>query len=291
MVDSSARLARPEYDAPLTTCTVCGEGPLRPFDRDDYRGNRIDRCAACGVLLVNPQYTDRWLAQFYADYNSLDSLSLGDDVPHRKLVSVRTEGKRRALQWLAKHRAPGRILMVGCGDGLELQVGKELGWQPEGYDVDEATTKQIAAHHGVPVHCGELATLASRVTPFEAVFMDQVIEHPKNPGAYLRMARDLLVTGGVLFVATPNIRSLSACTKTLTGRLGLRGKRRGRHYDSGHHLTGFSPPVMRRVLPKLGFEVLAMRAAIKPQRNPVTGLLGDYFPFLDSNFAALARKL
>jgi SAM-dependent methyltransferase len=281
----------PTYDAPLTACTVCGGAPLRPFDRDDYRGNRIDRCAACGVLLVNPQYTDAWLARFYADYNSLASLAPGDDVPHRKQIAVRTEGKRRALQWLARFQPPGRVLMVGCGDGLELQVGKELGWRPEGYDVDPATTERIAAHHGVPVHCGDLATLAERVAPFDAVFMDQVLEHPKNPGAYLRMARDLLRPGGVLFVASPNVRSLSACTKTLTGRLGLRGRRRGRHYDSGHHLTGFSPAVLRRVLPQFGFAVLAVRAAIKPQRNPLTGLLGDHLPFLDSNFAVLARKL
>ena len=49
--------------------------------------------------------------------------------------------------------------------------------------------------------------------------------------------------------------------------------------------------MLRRVLPQFGFAVLAVRAAIKPQRNPLTGLLGDHLPFLDSNFAVLARKL
>lgn len=288
-----------EYDAPLTSCPLCGGGPLRPFDRDVYRNNGIDRCTRCGVRMVNPQYSDRWLQRFYNDYISLTDATPRDELPqatadtalsHRKQPQVRATGKRRALELLAHHGKVGSVLMIGCGDGMELQVAKQLGWQPEGYDVDAKVTAALAAHHGVPVHCGSLQDLLDQGRTYDALFLDQVIEHPKNPGDYLRAAHTLLRPGGVMFLATPNAGSLSNSLKTLIGRLGLRGRRRGRHYDSGHHLFGFTPRVMRRLLPQLGFDVLTLRASLKPQRKPLTALLGRWLPMLDSNLMLIARR-
>jgi 2-polyprenyl-3-methyl-5-hydroxy-6-metoxy-1,4-benzoquinol methylase len=270
-------------------CPVCRGGPLRPFDLDRYRDNRLDCCAGCGVWLVNPQYSDRWLREFYSGYISLTDRPAAD-LPRRSQPDIRAAGKRRALQLLGRHQRPGRILMVGCGDGLELQIARELGWQPEGYDVDPATTQALASRLQLPVHCGALADLLASGRSYDALFLDQVIEHPKNPGDYLQAAHALLRPGGLLFLATPNADSLSNRAKTLLGRLGLRGRRRGRHYHSGHHLFGFSPRVLRALLPALGFEVLTVRASLKPQRNPLTALLGRWLPLLDSNFALVARR-
>lgn len=277
-----------EYDPPLQSCPLCA-GRLRPFDVDLHRDNRIERCGDCRVRLVNPQYADRWLAQFYAGYIA-PAEAPAAELPRRKRPQVRSAGKRRALQLLARYVGRGRILMVGCGDGLELQVAAELGWQPEGYDVDPATTRTTAERLGLPVHCGPLPMLLQRGQRYDAVFLDQVIEHPKDPAAWLRAAHLLLRPGGAMFLATPNAESLSNRGKTLLGRLGLRGRRRGRHYDSNHHLFGFSPRVLRRLLPAFGFEVLTLRAWLKPHGNLLARWLGRWLPVLDSNLALVARR-
>lgn len=82
--------------------------------------------------------------------------------------------------------------MVGCGDGLELQAAKARVWSVEGFDVDPATTAKVAAEHGVPVHCGDFHELPHRTGDYDALWLDQVIEHPKDPGRYLQTCIRLL---------------------------------------------------------------------------------------------------
>ena len=281
-----------EFDAPLQECPLCGERSLTAFDRD-FRGHSLSKCRSCGTKLVNPQFSDAHLRRFYASYISHDvplGLDEGAPLAHHLRPHVRLTAKRRALTLLASFIRPGRILMVGCGDGMELEVARAAGWQPEGYDVDPITTARVAARVGVPVHCGDFSNLGERGR-FDVLFMDQVIEHPKDPARYLRAADELLRPGGLLYLATPNIGSLGNRYKTSLDKLGVRGARRGKHYNTKHHLFFFTPQVLAKLLRgRFGFEVLVVRASLKPQLNPVTALFGRWFPVLDSSFILVARK-
>jgi 2-polyprenyl-3-methyl-5-hydroxy-6-metoxy-1,4-benzoquinol methylase len=279
----------PDYDPPLEHCPLCDGPRLKAYDRD-YRGHRIDRCAECGVAFMNPQYSDAHLRRFYSTYINVHDQGAPVPAQRRSQPEVRAADKGRCLDLMARHLAPGRVLMVGCGDGLELEVARRHGWSPEGYDIDEKTTAEVAQRSGVPVHCGRFERLPVPEGRFDAVFMDQVIEHPKNPADYLRKAHALLREGGVLFLGTPNIGSVSNRLKTWAGRLGLRRQRRGRHYNTKHHIFFYTPAVMRGLLARFGFEVLVVRGSLEPQRNPVTPLLSRWLPNLDSGFIALARK-
>ena len=55
------------FDPPLEACPLCASKDIAEYDRD-YRGARIARCGACGVRFMNPQYTDAYLAEYYATY-------------------------------------------------------------------------------------------------------------------------------------------------------------------------------------------------------------------------------
>jgi len=280
-----------DYDAPLTHCRLCS-GQLRPFDRD-FRQHRVDRCSQCGILVMNPQYSEAHLRRFYSTYISVHHDGADQTAALHALdknhPDARREGKRRALELLAAMGAKGRVLMVGCGDGIELEVARDLGWSPEGYDVDPATTAAVAARVGVPVHSGVFPELALE-PGFDAVFMDQVLEHLKQPVDYLRKAFELLAPGGLLYVAVPNIGSISNRLKSAVGRAGLRRRKRGKHYNTKHHIYYFHPAGLRRLLEREGFEVLTVRGSLKPQRNRLTPLLSQWWPSLDSGFLAVARK-
>ena len=238
---------------------------------------------------MNPQYTDRWLDEFYSRYVPASSHS--HERSWRARPEVRRRGKQRAFGDIAQFVPVGRILMVGCGDGLELSIAKELGWQVVGHDVDAATVARVAGQCGVPVHCGPFPELGEADGSFDAVFMDQVIEHPKNPGEFLVKAFRLLRPGGVLYLGQPNIGSMSNRWKTLVGRLGLRPRRRGRHYASQHHITYYSPRVLARHLERsLGFEVLAVRGSPKPAKTSWFAWLPRMVPWFDSSFVVIARR-
>jgi len=277
---------QPSYDPPRDDCVLCGARDLHPFDRD-FRGHRIVRCGACGVLFMNPQYTDRWLTHYYSHYVPASGHSHGNS--WRAQPEVRRAGKQRALQDIAAHAPGGRALMVGCGDGLELQIGQEMGWDVTGHDVDPETTARVAEQRGVTVHCGHFPDLDEPDASFDVVYLDQVIEHPKEPGPFLDKAVRLLRPGGVLYLGQPNIGSLSNRIKRWTGR--LRRRRRGRHYSSQHHITYYSPGVLTRHLRRAyGLEVLAVLGSPKPSRRPWFDWLTRRVPLLDSSFAVLARK-
>lgn len=285
---SPAPASAADYDAPRTTCPLCGGGPLRHRLRD-FRGHGIDACGACGVEFMNPQYSDDALRRFYAGYISFHPGAGGED-KFRSRPEVRRAAKRRSMALLATFAPGRRLLMVGCGDGLEIQEAKAGGWEVEGYDVDPATTAAVAEREGVRVHCGDFHALPAAVGGFDALYLDQVIEHPKDPGRYLETCRALLRPGGVVFLGLPNLGSISNRLKTLADRLRLRRKR-GRHYNTRHHLTFFTPAVLvRHLRERLGMEVLSVRGSLKPQQKALVGALGGVSPLFDSSFFVIARR-
>ncbi len=238
---------------------------------------------------MNPQYSDDALQRLYAGYTHLGGHGDGGEVRFRSRIEVRRLGKRRSIELLQKYAPGKRILMVGCGDGLELQEAKACGLEPEGYDVDPATTAAVASAEGVRVHCGDFHALPERMAPFDAVFLDQVIEHPKDPGRYLETCCALVRPGGVVFLGMPNLGSLTNRLKTFADRLRLRS-RPGRHYNTRHHVTFFRPAVVvRHLRERLGLEVLRVRSSLKPQRNPLIALLNCVHPVFDSSFFVIAR--
>ena len=276
-----------DYDPPLACCPLCGGGPVRRHLRD-FRGHGIDGCAACGVEFMNPQYSDESLRRFYAGYTC--GLHHEGDTSHRRNPEVRRLGKRRTLELIAAHAPGRRILMVGCGDGLELQEALATGWQPEGYDVDPKATAAIAERLQVPVHCGEFHDLLAKTGGYDAIFLDQVIEHPKDPGRYLDTCHALLRPGGVLFLGMPNLGSISNRLKTIADRLHLRS-RPARHYNTRHHLTFFRPAVLVRLLrERYGMAVLCVRSSLKPQRNKVAAMFHRLGTVFDSSFLVIARR-
>ena len=283
--------AAAEYDRRIEACPLCGSHALRPYDRD-ASGATIDACGGCGIKFMNPQYTDADRVRFYAhflDFGLLDAPETS--LPMRKRKSVRVEGKRRSLELVGRYVAPGRVLSVGCGDGIELSVAQELGWTAEGYDVDPDATARVASRYGALVHTGDFRDLPLRTAPFDAVVMDQVIEHLKNPGEYLRTIASLLRPGGVLFLGAPNVGSLSNRAKTALGKLGLRGAKRGKHYACDHHVVYLAPTPLRRVLEERhGFDVLRVGGSLKPQKKRASPVLSRWFPSVDSSFYVLARR-
>jgi SAM-dependent methyltransferase len=205
------------------------------------------------------------------------------------------------LKSIGRFQPPGRWLSIGCGDGLELELAREQGWQVEGYDVDAATTARVARRIQAPVHCGDFFTLALPAASYDCIYMDQVLEHPKNPQDYLIEVRRLLRPAGVLLIGCPNIRSLSNSWKTALGKAGLKKKRRGNHYGAFHHLFYYSPGALRRILEShYGFRVLASEGT--PLNGPKhhaahPSFLGRFsvcvrtrVPCLESTFRLVCRK-
>ena len=209
-------------------------------------------------MFLNPQYSDAYLDDLYGRYVG-EAADLSDAKSAIEREPIRHVVHGHYMELIEGRIGRGRILCVGCGDGLELAVAMERGWTAEGFDVDPKVTSAIAEQLGIEVRHGDFLDAPYPSGCFDCVYLHQVLEHPKNPQVYLRKIHEILRPGGILFIACPNIGSISSRLKSVAGRLGLK-KRRGRHYDSWHHIFYYSPASFKRILERhYGYEVVLAR--------------------------------
>jgi FkbM family methyltransferase len=245
-------LSPPVRDKRLEICPLCQSEQIQYYDHD-YLGTNIDSCVACGACFMNPQYSDAYQSSFYEGYIDVDEISSLDQV----WEEAHLNSHQYHFQEIEAYIKPGKLLAFGCGNGRELQVAIERGWEAEGFDVDLECVEKLRKKHGVPLHTGDFFELSLEAGSFDCIYLDQVLEHLKEPAQYLNEFSRLLAPGGVLFLAVPNIKSVASRWKTFLGRWGLK-QRRGKHYDTWHHLFYYGPKSLSEVLEKqFDFQTLA----------------------------------
>lgn len=236
-----------------TPCPLCGEeagapvleapDPLPPPDAGLVFA--VVRCAHCGLTYTNPRPNEHTISRFYpADYRPhRRGGKLKQSRPVRPFWS-RVAGRpcrerRGALPW----PGPGRLLDFGCGAGTFLKTMADQGWQVTGLDAAVGAVAQVREEHGLTALVGTLPHPDLRPGSFDVVTMWHSLEHVHHPLATLREIYRLLVPGGKLIVATPNIASIPF---RLFGAswFGL---------DLPRHLTHFTPVTLSAMLNAAGF--------------------------------------
>lgn len=241
-VDLSALLAprdmaraMAELGAEPRRCVVCaGAAFERLFERS---GKWFWRCRACTLVFVHDIYPE-----FAEDTGHLETT-------YEFGALARAEGRKAhkialALRALEPHRRTGRLLEVGCGQGLFLEHAARAGWRAEGVDV-LVPVVEMARARGLTVFAGELADAGLPRDAFDVVTMSEVIEHIVEPVALLREVQRVLRPGGVAVLGTGNAASWAAR---------LRGRGWPYYRFGGHlHIRFYSPESARALGRAAGF--------------------------------------
>lgn len=222
-------------------CPVCGGAETAAYLE---KGSlRLVRCAACGMVFVNPVPIDLASGRYYdeagQDYYLSPAKLQSDYAP------VRFE---RELKLFRRYCCRGRVLDVGCSSGAFLyHLNRRYAgdYTVVGTDVSGAPL-DYAETQGVPVARGDFLRLNFDHV-FEAVTFWAVLEHLAEPGAFLARAAELLPPGGWCFVLVPNLESLAVRW------LGSRYR-----YIYPQHLNYFTGRTLRRLV-GARFEVVAVR--------------------------------
>jgi len=106
--------------------------------------------------------------------------------------------------WLPKK--PGRLLDVGAGDGEFVARMRREGWDARGVEPDDTAVARAAERYGVDLMTGTIENVPSSKR-FDAITLDNVIEHVTDPIETLRACWQRLVPRGRLLVLTPNVES------------------------------------------------------------------------------------
>lgn len=231
-------------------CPVCASPRLGyAFSHSRYR---IARCTDCHVMFTNPQPSDEQLAEIYNEH-----YFLGADSDEGR-QSTREMKRATAREYLAEIRryggaTGGRLLEVGCGDGDFLVEAEEAGFLVTGVELASAACEQARARlkHGEVV-CGLLEKSGLTEESFDLCVLSDVIEHVRDPLAFLREVHRLLKPGGAIFIATPSLGSWSA--KLL--------KQNWMEFKP-EHLTYFDPQTIQTALLRSGYHEVIVQPGYK----------------------------
>jgi len=233
------------------TCDLCGsqEAHLAYRVRDTNYGTpgpfSIVRCSRCELVYLNPRPVAAELPAAYPEtcYH-----------PFRAVFSA-TSVAPGSVQWKRAQRLtpasrPGRVLDVGCGDGLFLSAMQKLGWACVGIEPNRKAVEFAHTRLQLDVKEGDLFAINDELE-FDLITMWDVLEHIPSPTHALRHANMLLAPDGRLVLSVPNWDSFE---RQLF-------RERWIALDAPRHLYHFSSRTITRLLRKCDFEIERLQAA------------------------------
>jgi SAM-dependent methyltransferase len=192
---------------PVLACPICRS--VRLYYAFGLQGYRVVRCSDCRILMLNPQPSD---AELGAIYN--DTYFLGEQDQHGEasVSGLKAATARLYLDLIHRYRGThgGRLLEIGCGHGDFLAEAVRAGYDVTGVEYALPSARKARERLGAGhVICGEVSCVESGRRTFDVCVLADVIEHTRDPHAFLESIRRLLKPGGVLFIATPSLDSWS----------------------------------------------------------------------------------
>lgn len=216
-------------------CPVCGWLVFKPYCLG------LLRCQSCELVLSpliwepqsNMQMEEKWFGEAY------EARKTSVWVKYFEVWSNRATLARLNLAQLVPQGR--RLLEIGVGSGSLLIAANKAGFSVMGCDLSPQLCLRIERQSGIKMHCGNLSDLDGEAR-FDIVVMNHVLEHVQQPVEFLQEVSRLLVPGGILHIAVPNIDCWEARLSGWTS------------YEP-YHLTYFNPQILQKAITSVGFSI------------------------------------
>jgi SAM-dependent methyltransferase len=211
-----------------------------------------------GYLSVRPLPSSEELSAYYAHKYFGDGEAKGAQYASDYPAEERTNKTLAARE--AAHLASveaGSVFEVGFGEGFALSWLRERGWDVSGVDFSAEGLERFHPELRSHVRIGDAYQVLDEVidgtSRFDLVICNNVLEHVRDPEAFLPRLRRLLTPSGLVRIQVPNdgswIQELAV----------ERGAAQDQFFVAyPEHLHYFTAAPLRRVLEASGFEVVAL---------------------------------
>lgn len=178
----------------VVNCWLCDSPFTRwLFDKEHYS---FYRCLKCDFVFITPLPSTTTLNKYYAQFDYRSDLS-------EKIIR---RDANRSLDLIDKYIGVKKNLLdIGCGRGYFIDEANKRGFIGSGIDVSHKVLRYAQKMH-LDVKRADICTYRTN-RRFDIIVINQVIEHTSSPVKLIRNCYSLLNSGGLLYIATPNINS------------------------------------------------------------------------------------
>ena len=228
-----------------TICNLCKHNAFKVIEEGEPLF-KVLKCNNCGLVFVNPHPERNSLRRHY------NKSYYSEWINQQKNRRIKMWNSR--LEKIMRIKPNGKLLDVGCGEGLFLGLAQAKGWEISGTEISLYASQFASKILGEEIYCGQLHEAAFADDSFDVVTMWHVLEHVEDPKGYLTEVYRVIRPGGLLVIAVPNINNLFL--RSLYRLIKWRKLKLFSAKDKEIHLYHFSPKTLYAYLEKAGFDCL-----------------------------------
>jgi 2-polyprenyl-3-methyl-5-hydroxy-6-metoxy-1,4-benzoquinol methylase len=187
------------YNPPVERCYFCNGSDFRPHSEATYWLEfplHFVECASCRLIFADPM----------PDLQTIHEGNRALNIHHQSRGTFsQYRGGKEFVSLLNQISPKGILLDVGCAEGFFLLgVEQNSNWKAEGVEIIDSAVEFASKRLGITVYPGTLDMLENMSGRFDAIRMNNVIEHVQHPIRFLEIACQLLKPSGRIYCSTPN---------------------------------------------------------------------------------------
>jgi 2-polyprenyl-3-methyl-5-hydroxy-6-metoxy-1,4-benzoquinol methylase len=238
------------YKSGFLQCIICGNKDFEEIGAKDRYGltYRTVICNVCGLIQSDQKLDQKSAQEFYNDEYPL--IYFGQLHPSKVVFDSQYERANLIYRFIkpffpqAKPYSEITILEVGCNAGGILKHFADRGFSVSGLEINAEAVSFAKKNTGLDIQEGSLESVNLMEKP-DIIIYSHVLEHLNDPAKELKLIRENLKEGGMLFIEVPGIKNLH---QSYNNNLLL--------YLQNAHVTHFSLITLRNLLNNSGFEII-----------------------------------
>lgn len=203
------------YNPPNFRCNICQQQKTKPLFkvvRENKQSFWFQECESCKLITLypTPHQTYRTL------YTYKEAVNHNSQVNPQFNYFLKFPGGKKifnAYNWwcnalrfrlILKYVTPGKLLDVGCGDGIFLNFFHSPRWKTSGIEINPYQAKKARQKTGSKILRQTIEQAKLPQSAFDIVTTWHVLEHLTKPKTVLQKVRRALKPGGYLLLEVPH---------------------------------------------------------------------------------------